>query len=125
MNECVVCITIMLSDVYHPSANADYEHYSMSSLRFPARVNEVTFRVSIYDDKRVENTEDFYIDLEIPSSSADNSVIKDPHSPATTRVTITDGSSESCCLTYCTTATIWCITTCACAIGIVHFVLLP
>ena len=125
MNECVVCITIMLPDVYHPSANADYERYSMTSLRFPARVNEITFNVPIYDDNLVENTEDFHIDLEIPSSSADNSVIKDPHSPATTRVTITDGSSESCCLTYCTAATVWCNITCACAIGIVHFVLLP
>ena len=124
MNGCVVCITILLFDVYHPSASADYR-LSSSSVRFPAGVNEVTFRVSIYDDNRVENTEDFYIDLEIPSSSADNSVIKDPDSPATTRVTITDGTSESCCLTYCTTATVWCITTCACVIGIVCFVLLP
>ena len=124
MNERVVCITILLFDVYHPSASADYRRYS-GSVRFPARVNEVTFRVSIYDDKRVENTEEFYIDLEIPSSSAYNSVIKDPDSLANTTVTITDGSSESCCLTYCTTATVWCITTCACVIGIVCFVLLP
>ena len=94
-------------------------------MRFPARVNEVTFNVPIYDDNRVEITEDFYIDLEIPSSSADNSVIKDPDSLDTATVTITDGSSESCCLTYCTTATVWCITTCACAIGIVYLVLLP
>ena len=124
MNECVVCITILLSDVYHPSASADYRRYS-SSVRFPARVNEVTFRVSIYDDNRVENTEEFYIDLEIPSSSAYNSVIKDPDSPDTARVTITDGTSKPSCLTYCTTATVWCITTCVCAIRIVRFVLLP
>ena len=124
MNECVVCITILLFDDYHPSATDDYRRYS-GSVTFPARVNEVTFRVSIYDDKRVENTEEFYIDLEIPSSSAYNSVIKDPDSLANTTVTITDGSSESCCLTYCTTATVWCITTCACVIGIVCFVLLP
>ena len=124
MNECVVCITILLSDVYHPSASADYR-LSLSSVTFPARVNEVTFRVSIYDDNRVENTEKFHIDLEIPSSSAYKSVIKDPHSPDTATVTITDGTSESCCLTYCTTATVWCITTSVCAIGIVHFVLLP
>ena len=124
MIEYVVCITILLFDVYHTSASDDYRRVS-SSVRFPARVNEVTFRVPIYDDNRVENTEEFYIDLEIPSSSADNSVIKDPDSPATTTVTITDGSSESCCLTHCTTATVWCITTCACAIGIVYLVLLP
>ena len=91
MNECVVCITILLSDVYHPSASADYRRYS-SSVRFPARVNEVTFRVSIYDDNRVENTEDFYIDLEIPLTSAYSSVIKG--SPDAARVTITDGTSE-------------------------------
>ena len=124
MIEYIVCITILLFDVYHPSASADYGRVSRS-VRFPARVNEVSFNVPIYDDKQVENTEDFYIDLEIPSSSADNSVIKDPDSPATTRVTITDGTSESCCPAYCTTATVWCITTCACAIGIVYFVLLP
>ena len=124
MNGCVVCITILLFDDYHPSATDDYRRYS-GSVTFPARVNEVTFRVSIYDDKRVENTEEFYIDLEIPSSSAYNSVIKDPDSLANTTVTITDGSSESCCLTYCTTAAVWCITTCACVIGIVCFVLLP
>jgi len=91
VNECVVCITILLSDVYHPSASDDYRRYS-SSVRFPARVNEVTFGVSIYDDNRVENTEDFYIDLEIPLTSAYSSVIKG--SPDTARVTITDGTSE-------------------------------
>ena len=106
MNECVVCITTLPSDVYHPSANSDYRHFS-SSIRFPARVNEITFSVCIYDDNRVENTEEFYIDLDIPSSFAYNSVIKDPDSPATTTVTITDGSCKSCCLTYCTAATIW------------------
>ena len=124
MIEYVVCITILLFDVYHPSASDDYGRFSRL-VRFPARVNEVSFNVPIYDDKRVEITEEFYIDLEIPSSSAYNSVIKDPDSLATTTVTITDGSSESCCLTYCTTATVWCITTCACVIGIVCFVLLP
>ena len=133
MNECVVCITILLFDVYHPSANADYRRF-LSLLRFPAQVNEISFDVSINDDNRVENTEEFYIDLEIPLSSANNSVIKDPDSPTTTRVTITDGSSESCYLTYCTTGTVGVLHICMChrgcalcivAIGMVCFVSLP
>ena len=50
----------------------------------------------------------------IPSSSAYNSVIKDPDSLATATVSITDETSKPCCQKYCTAATVWCNTTCAC-----------
>ena len=73
-------------------------------MTFPARKNEIWFLVYIKDDTRIEGTETFYIDLTIPSASADRSVILDPNSSATASVKITDASSECWCMKFVATA---------------------
>ena len=59
---------------------------------FPAGVNEVTFTVTIHDERLVEFNEEFYIELEILSSAANRSVTK--HSPDSATVIIADDDSE-------------------------------
>ena len=61
---------------------------------FRAGVNEVSFTVTIRDERLVEPNEDFYIDLEIPSAAANLGVIKDNGSPSTVTVTILDDDGE-------------------------------
>ena len=61
-------------------------------MHFPARVNQVTFTVTISDERRIESNETFHIDLEIPSSAAKRGVIKD--SPSTVTVTIVNDDGE-------------------------------
>ena len=65
---------------------------------FPAGVNEVTFTVTINDNRLVEETKEFYIELEIPSSAASRRVVQD--SPDNTTVIIQDDDGE-CCLKRC------------------------
>ncbi len=65
---------------------------------FPARVNEVSFTVTIRDNRLVELNETFYIELEIPSAAASRSVVKD--SPDNATVIIKDDDGE-CCLKRC------------------------
>ena len=67
-------------------------------MSFPARVNEVSFTVTINDNRLVEETEEFYIELEIPSSAASRRVVQD--SPSNTTVIIQDDDGE-CCLKRC------------------------
>ena len=63
---------------------------------FQAGVNEATFTVTIRDEGVVELNEEFYIELEIPSSAANHGVVKD--SPDNATVIILDDDGE-CCLT--------------------------
>ena len=70
---------------------------------FPARVNEVSFTVTIRDEGQGELNEEFYIDLEIPSSTANLGVIKDDSSPSTATVTILDDDGECSSSALCTT----------------------
>ena len=72
-------------------------------MSFPARVNEVTFTVTIRDERLIEPDEDFYIDLEIPSSAAKLGVIKDDNSPSTVTVTILNDDGECSFCALCTT----------------------
>ena len=65
---------------------------------FRAGVNEVSFTVTIRDTGLVELTEEFYIQLEIPSSAASRSVVK--ASPDNATVIIQDDDGE-CCLKPC------------------------
>ena len=65
---------------------------------FPARVNQVTFTVTIRDEGLVEPNEAFYIEVEIPSSAANRSVVK--ASPDNATVIIRDDDGE-CCLQCC------------------------
>ena len=67
---------------------------------FPARVNEVSFTVTIRDERLVELDEEFYIELEIPSAAANLSVVK--ASPDSATVIIRDDDGE-CCLKRCKT----------------------
>ena len=68
---------------------------------FPARVNQVTFTVTIRDERLIESNETFYIDLEIPSAAAKRGVIKD--SPSTVTVTIFNDDGECSSSALCTT----------------------
>ena len=61
-------------------------------------MNEVSFTVAIRDEGLVESTEEFYIDLEIPSSAANRGVVK--ASPDNATVIIQDDDGE-CCLKHC------------------------
>ena len=62
---------------------------------FPARVNEVSFTVTISDEGLVEVDEEFYIELEIPSAAATScSVVK--VSPDNATVIIRDDDGECC-----------------------------
>ena len=70
-------------------------------MSFPARVNEVTFTVTIRDERLIESNETFYIDLEIPLSAAKLGVIKD--SPSTVTVTIVNDDGECSSSALCTT----------------------
>ena len=65
---------------------------------FPAGVNQATFTVTIRDEGLVESTEEFYIELEIPSSAANRGVVRDFPDNAT--VIIQDDDGE-CCLKHC------------------------
>ena len=65
---------------------------------FPARVNQVTFSVTISDEGLIESNETFYIELEIPSAAASYSVVKG--SPDNATVIIQDDDGE-CSLKYC------------------------
>ena len=53
-----------------------------------------TFRMDITNDLVAENTEEFFLDLEIPSAAAAIDVIKG--SPDSATVRITDEDSECC-----------------------------
>ena len=55
-------------------------------------MNEVTFTVTIHDERLVELNEEFYIELEILSSAANRGVMK--HSPDSATVIIADDDSE-------------------------------
>ena len=70
---------------------------------FRAGVNEVTFTVTIRDERLIEPDEEFYIDLEIPSSAAKLGVIKDDSSPSTVTVTILNDDGECSSSALCTT----------------------
>ncbi len=68
-------------------------------MHFRAGVNEVTFTVTIHDERLVELDEEFYIELEIPPSAAAScSVLK--ASPDSATVIIQDDDGE-CCLKRC------------------------
>ena len=60
-------------------------------MRFPARVNQVTFTVPIRDEGLVESDEEFYIGLEIPSAAANLGVIKGDVASATVTILDDDG----------------------------------
>ena len=70
-------------------------------MRFSAGVNAVSFIVSIRDTGLVEQDEEFYIDLEIPTASTNLGVIKDREGNATVR--IIDNDCECCSIALCTT----------------------
>ena len=68
-------------------------------MHFRAGMNEVSFTVSIHDERLVELDEEFYIELEIPPSAAAScSVVK--ASPDNATVIIQDDDGE-CCLKRC------------------------
>ena len=68
-------------------------------MHFPAGVNEVSFNVTIQDERLVDLDEEFYIELEIPLSAATScSVVK--ASPDNATVIIRDDDGE-CCLKRC------------------------
>ena len=89
---------------YHPSAPSDYTRLRRS-VSFPARVNAVTFTVTIRDEGLVESDEKFYIELEIPSAAANLGVIKGNVALATVTILNDDGecSSSALCTTVNTT----------------------
>ena len=70
---------------------------------FRAGANEVSFTVTIRDEGLVEPAEEFYIDLEIPSSAANRGVIKDDNSRSTVTVTIFNDDGECSSSALCTT----------------------
>ena len=70
-------------------------------MNFRAGVNEVTFTVTIHDERLVESAEDFYIDLEIPSAAANLGVIEGK--VALARVTILNDDGECSSSAVCTT----------------------
>ena len=67
---------------------------------FPARVNQVTFTVTIHDERLIELDEEFYIELEIPSAAANRGVVKGSLDNATVIIQNDDGE---CCLKHCKT----------------------
>ena len=77
---------------YHSAATSDYSRRSRSSVSFPTGKNQVTFTVAIRDEGLVESDEAFYIELEIPPSSASRSVVK--ASPDNATVIIQDDDGE-------------------------------
>ena len=82
---------------YHPSASSDYSSLRRS-VSFQAGVNEVSFTVTIRDEGLIESDEQFYIELEIPSSAASSNVVK--ASPGNATVIIQDDDSECCLKCY-------------------------
>ena len=87
---------------YHPPAPSDYSSLRRRSVSFRAGVNEVSFTVTINDNRLVEQTEEFYIELEIPSAAANRGVVK--NSPDNATVFIQDDDGE-CCLKPCKAST--------------------
>ena len=74
-------------------------------MHFPARVNQVTFTVTIRDEGLIEPNEQFYIDLDIPSSAANLNVVEGKITTATVTIVHDDGecSSSALCTTMNTT----------------------
>ena len=74
-------------------------------MHFRAGVNEVSFTVTISDNRLVELNETFYIDLEIPSAAANLGVIEGNVALATVTILNEDGecSSSALCTTMNTT----------------------
>ncbi len=94
-----VTIPLTIPVFYHPPATSDYSRRSRTSVSFPARVNEVSFTVTIRDEGLVEPDEEFYIELEIPSAAATScSVVKGSLDNATVIIQNDDGE---CCFKRC------------------------
>ncbi len=74
---------------------------------FRAGVNEVSFTVTIRDERLVEVDEEFYIELEIPLAAASRHVIEGNVALATVTILNDDGecSSSALCTTMNTTRT--------------------
>ena len=79
---------------YHPPDPSDYSR-PRSSVYFPARVNEVSFTVTIRDERLDESDEEFYIELEIPSAYANRGVVKASPDNATVIILNDDGEVVS------------------------------
>ena len=93
-----VTVPLTMPVFYHPSASTDYNR-PRSSVHFPARVNQVTFTVTIRDERLIELDEEFYIELEIPSAAATScNVVKASPDNATVIIQNDDGE---CCLKCC------------------------
>ena len=68
-------------------------------MNFQAGVNQVTFTVTIRDERLIELAEEFYIELEIPPSAAAScGIVKDSPDNATVIILNDDGE---CCLKRC------------------------
>ena len=94
-----VTIPLTIPVFYHPSASTDYNKLSRKSVNFRAGVNEVSFTVTIRDERLVEPDEEFYIELEIPPSAATScSVVNGSLDNATVIIQNDDGE---CCLKRC------------------------
>ena len=66
---------------------------------FRAGVNQVTFTVTIRDERLIESDEEFYIELEIPSAAATScNVVRASPDNATVFILNDDGE---CCLKRC------------------------
>ena len=90
----VVTIPLTTPAFYHFTASSDYRR-KRSSVHFRAGVNEVSFTVTIRDERLVEFDEEFYIELEIPPSAATScGVVK--ASPDNATVIIRDDDGECC-----------------------------
>ena len=94
-----VTIPLTIPVFYHPSATSDYSRRYRTAVYFRAGVNEVSFTVTIRDERLIELDEEFYIELEIPSAAATScSVVKGSHDNATVIIRDDDGK---CCLKHC------------------------
>jgi len=67
-------------------------------VNFNFEETEKTFTVNITDDQLYENTEDFFLDLEIPPEAVLEGVFKE--SPASTKIEIVNDDGRYCIMNY-------------------------
>ncbi len=67
-------------------------------MNFNFEETEKTFTVNITDDQLYENTEDFFLDLEIPPEAVLEGVFKE--SPASTKIEIVNDDGRYCIMNY-------------------------
>ena len=91
-----LCLTIFHTSSF--SGGADYSALISIPVTFDFEETVKSFTVDITDEDLYENTEDFFLDLEIPPEAVLEGVFKE--SPASTKIEIANDDGRYCIMNY-------------------------